>query len=175
MFVRKALGVRTIFNMLGPLTNPAAASCQLLGVYRPELTEMFAAVLGKLGTKSALVVHGHDGLDEISISNSTRVSELKDGKVKTYDITPETWFGECADPRELVGGDAKVNAGILLDILSGKKGACRNVVLLNAGAALFAAGKANDITAGIKLAEQSIDSGAAKAKLDTLIQFTKQN
>lgn len=175
MPVRKALGVRTIFNMLGPLTNPAAASCQLLGVFKPELTEMFAQVLGKLGTKRALVVHGHDGLDEISICNSTRVSELKDGLVKTYDITPETWFGDVADAKDLAGGDAKTNATILLDVLGGKKGACRNVVLMNAGAALFAAGKASDIAGGIKLAEQSIDSGAAKAKLDTLIQFTKEN
>lgn len=175
MPVRKALGVRTIFNMLGPLTNPAAASCQLLGVFKPELTEMFAAVLGKLGTKRALVVHGHDGLDEISICNSTRVSELKDGLVKTYDITPETWFGDVADPKDLAGGDAKTNAAILLDVLSGKKGACRNVVTLNAGAALVAAGVTSDIGAGIRLAEQSIDSGAAKVKLDALIQFTQQN
>lgn len=175
MPVRKALGVRTIFNMLGPLTNPAAASCQLLGVFKPELTEMFAQVLGKLGTKRALVVHGHDGLDEISICNSTRVSELKDGLVKTYDITPETWFGDVADAKDLAGGDAKTNAAIMLDVLGGKKGACRNVVLMNAGAALFAAGKASDIAGGIKLAEQSIDSGAAKAKLDALIQFTKEN
>jgi len=175
MPVRKALGVRTIFNMLGPLTNPAAASCQLLGVFKPELTEMFAAVLGKLGTKHALVVHGHDGLDEVSLCASTRVSELKDGVVKTYDITPETWFGDLADPKELEGGDAQVNAKIMVDVLTGKKGACRNVVLLNAGAALLAAGKVNDIGAGIKLAEQTIDSGAAKAKLDALVKFTVEN
>jgi len=175
MPVRKALGVRTIFNMLGPLTNPAAASCQLLGVFKPELTEMFAQVLGKLGTKRALVVHGHDGLDEISLCDSTRVSELRDGVVKTYDITPETWFGDLADPKDLAGGDAKLNAEIMTAVLTGKKGPCRNVVVLNAGAALFAAGKANDIAAGIKLAEQSIDSGAAKAKLDALVKFTQEN
>jgi anthranilate phosphoribosyltransferase len=175
MPVRKALGVRTIFNMLGPLTNPAAASCQLLGVFKPELTEMFATVLGKLGTKSALVVHGHDGLDEISLCASTRISELRDGIVKTYDIHPETWFEDVGDPKDLVGGDATTNAVIMTDVLNGKKGACRNVVVLNAGAALFAAGKARDIGAGIKLAEQSIDSGAAKEKLDALVKFTRDN
>jgi len=175
MPVRKALGVRTIFNMLGPLTNPAAATCQLLGVFKPELTEMFAQVLGKLGTRRALVVHGHDGLDEVSLCDSTRVSELRDGVVKTYDITPETWFGELADPKDLVGGDAPMNAKILMSVLSGDKGACRNVVVLNAGAALMAAGKANDMTEGIRLAEQSIDSGSAKAKLDGLVKFTREN
>jgi anthranilate phosphoribosyltransferase len=175
MPVRKALGVRTIFNMLGPLTNPAAASCQLLGVFKPELTEMFAAVLGKLGTKRALVVHGHDGLDEISLCAATRVSELRDGVVKTYDITPETWFHDFADPQDLAGGDAKVNAEIMIQVLTGALGSCRNVVLLNAGAALFAAGKANDIASGIKLAQQSIDTGAAKEKLDALIKYTREN
>jgi len=173
--VRKALGIRTIFNMLGPLTNPAATSCQLLGVYKPELTEMFAHVLHKLGAKQALVVHGHDGLDEISLCAPTRVSELRDGLVKTYDITPETWFGEMADPVDLVGGNAQTNAEILKNILNGQKGSQRNVVLLNAGAAFFAAGKTSDIAAGIKMAEQSIDSGAAKAKLDALIRFTQEN
>jgi anthranilate phosphoribosyltransferase len=175
MPVRKALGVRTIFNMLGPLTNPAAASCQLLGVFKPELTEMFAAVLGKLGTKRALVVHGHDGLDEISLCAATRVSELRDGVVKTYDITPETWFHDFADPQDLAGGDAKVNAEIMIQVLTGALGSCRNVVLLNAGAALVAAGKANDIASGIKLAQQSIDTGAAKEKLDALIKYTREN
>ena len=175
MPVRKALGVRTIFNMLGPLTNPAAATCQLLGVYKPELTEMFASVLNKLGTRRALVVHGHDGLDEISLCAATRVSELKDGMVKTYDITPETWFGDLGDPKDLVGGDAAVNARIFVDVLTGVKGPCRNVVVLNAGAALFAADKAKDIASGIKLAQESIDTGAAKAKLDALVKFTQEN
>lgn len=175
MPVRKALGVRTIFNMLGPLTNPAAANCQLLGVFKPELTEMFAQVLGKLGTKRALVVHGHDGLDEVSLCAPTRVSELRDGIVKTYDITPETWFGDLADPKDLVGGDAATNAQILTAVLTGAQGACRNVVVLNAGAALFAAGKAKDMAEGIQMAKDSIDSGAAKAKLDGLIRFTQEN
>ncbi|HSQ40668.1 MAG TPA: anthranilate phosphoribosyltransferase [Fibrobacteraceae bacterium] len=171
MPVRKALGVRTMFNMLGPLTNPAAASCQLLGVYRPELTEMFAAVLGKLGVKRALVAYGHDGLDEISVCAPTRVSELKDGVVKTYDLSPENYFGDLADAKDLAGGDAQANAKILTDILSGEKGSKRNVVLLNSGAGLYAAGKVNDIASGIKLAEEIIDSGKAKAKMEELIRF----
>ncbi|RJP83133.1 MAG: anthranilate phosphoribosyltransferase [Desulfobacteraceae bacterium] len=172
---RKEVGLRSIFNMLGPLTNPAAANCQLLGVFSPKLTEMFAGALRLLGTKRALVVHGHDGLDEISICAPTRVSELKDDLIKTYDIHPEDYFGKTAIPRDLTGGDPSQNAGITMDILRGGKGPKRDIVLLNASAALMAAGKTEDLKEGIGMAENSIDSGAAAAKLNNLIQYTQEN
>ena len=125
--------------MLGPLTNPAGANCQLLGVYAPELTEMFAHALQRLGTKRAFVAHGHDGLDEISVCAPTRISELKDGIVHTYDISPEQFFDGRADSTELLGGNPEENASITRNILHGEKGPKRNVVLLNAAAALVAA------------------------------------
>ena len=172
---RQELGLRSIFNMLGPLTNPAGATCQLLGVYAPELTEMFAQALKVLGGKSAFVVHGHDGLDEISVCAPTRVSELKDGQMTTYDIMPEQYFGERANPEDLKGGDAGKNAEITKRILAGEKGACRNVVVLNTSAALVAAGKASDLSEGIKISENSIDNGAAAAKLEELVKYTREN
>ncbi len=172
---RKELGVRSIFNMLGPLTNPAGANCQLLGVYAPELTEMFANALRLLGTKRAFVVHGHDGLDEITVCAPTRISELNDGLIRTYDITPEQFFGSQANPEALTGGDPEMNAEITRKIFKGEKGPKRNVVLINASAALVAAGKAKDFEEGISLAKASIDSGAAAAKLDRLTEFTKEN
>jgi anthranilate phosphoribosyltransferase len=172
---RQEVGIRSIFNMLGPLTNPAAANCQLIGVYAPELTEMFAQALNMLGTRRALVVHGHDGLDEISICAPTRVSELDDGRIRTYDIHPEQFFGDMADPEDIAGGDPAVNAEITQSILSGKKGACRDIVLINTAGALVAAGKADDIRQGIQLAADSIDNGNALKKLNALIQFTREN
>ncbi|MCP4692650.1 MAG: anthranilate phosphoribosyltransferase [Desulfobacterales bacterium] len=172
---RKEVGIRSIFNMLGPLTNPAGANCQLLGVYAPELTEMFAEALRMLGAKRALVVHGHDGLDEISVCAATRTSELNDGQVRTYDILPEKYFGQTADPAALVGGDPERNAEITRAILKGEKGPCRDVVLLNTAAALMAAGKAEGLQEGIGLAESAIDTGAALEKLDALISFTREN
>jgi anthranilate phosphoribosyltransferase len=172
---RQELGIRSIFNMLGPLTNPASAGCQLLGVFAPQLTEMFAQALRLLGGQSAMVVHGHDGLDEISVCAPTRVSELKDGIVRTYDIDPVPYFGQLADPEEMAGGDAEVNAAITRDILSGGAGARRNVVLINAGAALQAAGKADDLRAGIEMAAAVIDDGKATEKLDALVQYTQDN
>jgi anthranilate phosphoribosyltransferase len=172
---RQELGIRSIFNMLGPLTNPAAAGCQLLGVFAPQLTEMFAQALKLLGGQSAMVVHGHDGLDEISVCAPTRVSELKAGMVRTYDIDPVPYFGQLADPEEMAGGDARENAAITRDILSGSAGARRNVVLINAGAALQAAGKADDLGAGIELAAAVIDDGKATEKLDALVQYTRDN
>jgi len=175
MPARRQLGVRTIFNMLGPLTNPAGANCQLLGVFAPQLTEMFAHALNQLGARRAFVVHGHDGLDEISICAATRISELKDGQVRTYDMAPETYFGETAEPTALAGGDASVNAGITRQILEGKPGAPRNVVLINAAAALAAAGRADDLKQGLAVAAESIDSGAARQKLEQLITFTREN
>jgi anthranilate phosphoribosyltransferase len=172
---RQELGIRSIFNMLGPLTNPASAGCQLLGVFAPQLTEMFAQALRLLGGQSAMVVHGHDGLDEISVCAPTRVSELKEGMVRTYDIDPMPYFGQLADPEEMAGGDAEVNAAITREILSGGAGARRNVVLINAGAALQAAGKADDLRAGIEMAAAVIDDGKATEKLDALVQYTRDN
>jgi len=172
---RKEVGLRSIFNMLGPLTNPAGANCQLLGVYAPELTEMFAQALKMLGSKRAFVVHGHEGLDEISVCAPTRVSELKDGQIRTYDITPDQFFGEAAELGELSGGDPEENAAITRKILEGEKSPRRNVVMLNASAALVAAGKAEDFKNGIQQAEEAVDSGAAAAKLEALIKYTKGN
>jgi len=171
---RKEIGLRSIFNMLGPLTNPAAANCQLLGVFAPELTEMFANALKLLGGKRAFVVHGHDGLDEISVCAQTRVSELNDGMVRTYDIDPEQFFGKLADSDTLKGGDPQMNANITKSILNGDPGPKRDVVVLNAAAALTVAGKSKDLKEGIGLAEESIDQGAAALKLDTLIKFTQE-
>ena len=172
---RKEVGLRSIFNMLGPLTNPAAANCQLLGVYAPDLTEMFAQALKLLGTKRAFVVHGHDGLDEISVCAATRVSELKEGLIRTYDIHPEQFFGEQADPEALSGGNPETNASITTAILKGEEGPKRNVVLLNASAALVAAGKAEDFQEGIRMAQEAIDEGRAMEKLDALVAFTQEN
>jgi anthranilate phosphoribosyltransferase len=172
---RKEVGLRSIFNMLGPLTNPAAANCQLLGVYAPELTEMFAQALRLLGAQRALVVHGHDGLDEISVCAPTRISELKDGLIRTYDITPEMFFGDPADPEDLKGGDPTVNAEITQKILSGAKGPPRDVVVLNAAAALVVAGVAADFKEGLRRAGASIDNGAAAKKLKDLIRFMQDN
>lgn len=175
MKARKEVGVRSIFNMLGPLTNPAGANCQLIGVYAPDLTEMFARALQLLGTKRAFVVHGHDGLDEISVCGPTRVSELRDDFVKTYDLHPEEYFDSSANPADMAGGDPAENAEITRNILNGEKGPRRNVVLVNAAAALVAAGKAEDFKEGIKLAEASIDNGEARKKMEELVRFTQEN
>ena len=175
MTARKEVGVRSIFNMLGPLTNPAGANCQLLGVYAPQLTEMFSEALKMLGSRRAFVVHGHDGLDEVSVCAPTRVSELSDDQIRTYDISPEQFFGEAADPQDLLGGKPDQNADITRRILKGERGSRRNVILLNSAMALVAAGKANDIPKGIRLAEETIDSGAAIDKLKALAAYTKEN
>ena len=172
---RKEIGLRSIFNMLGPLTNPASANCQLLGVYAPGLTEMFAQALRILGAKRAFVVHGHDGLDEISVCAPTRISELNDGMIRTYDINPERFFGETSKPDDLAGGSPEDNARITKSILNGEKGPKRNIILINSSAALVAAGKASDLKEGITLSENSIDSGFATAKLYSLIRFTQEN
>ena len=171
---RKEVGIRSVFNMLGPLTNPAGANCQLLGVYAPELTEMFAQALKAMGTKRAFVVHGHDGLDEISVCAPTRISALTDGIIKTYDLSPEQFFNHTADMNDLAGGSPADNAEITSRILNGEKGPKRDVVLLNAGAALVVAGKTADVKEGIHMAEATIDSGAAADKLQQLIRFTNE-
>jgi anthranilate phosphoribosyltransferase len=169
---RREIGIRTIFNMLGPLTNPAGATAQLLGVYDPKLTEMFAGVLKNMGTKRAFVVHGSDGLDEATISGQTRVAELKDGIITTYNINPVDYFGKTYPLDAIRGGDPTVNAQITKDVLVGKPGACRDVVLLNAALAIVAGEKAKDIKEGIKIAADCIDSGAAIKKLQALIQMS---
>mgnify|MGYP001027976358 CR=1 FL=1 len=172
---RMEVGLRSIFNMLGPLTNPAGANCQLLGVFAPQLTEMFAEALRLLGARSAFVVHGHDGLDEISVCAPTRVSQLDDGAVHTYDIYPEHYFGGRADPEQMTGGDPPENAAITRAVLAGETGPKRDVVLLNTAAALVACRKATDLKAGIALAQRAIDSAAAMGKLDALIDYTHSN
>jgi anthranilate phosphoribosyltransferase len=171
--VRRQLGVRTIFNMLGPLTNPAGANAQVIGVYALHLTEMFAHTLKSLGSLRALVVHGSDGLDEITITGKSRVTELKNGEVKTYTIEPEDFGLARARPEEIKGGDAKHNADIVVSVLSGEKNARRDIVLLNAAAALVVGNQANDLQEGIHLAAEAIDSGAAIAKLQRLIELTQ--
>jgi len=166
---RREIGIRTIFNVLGPLTNPAGANVQVLGVYDPGLTEVMAGVLKKLGARAAMVVHGDGCFDEITIVGETKVSELKGGKIRTYRIKPEDFGMKRASVRSIKGGDAAVNAEIIRGVLTGKKGAARDVVLLNAGAALAAAGRAKNMKEGVKLAAESIDSGAAARKLELLI------
>jgi anthranilate phosphoribosyltransferase len=173
--VRKQLGVRTLFNLLGPLTNPAGAPCQLIGVFAPELTETFAEVLKKLGSRRVLVVHGHDGMDEITLTTTTRCSELKDGRIKTYDIDPSAYFDEPCTAEELEGGTPADNAVITRNILQGTlKGPKRDIVLLNSAASLLAANLAADLAEGIRKSAEAIDSGAALDKLERLIAFSKQ-
>ncbi|MDY4710445.1 MAG: anthranilate phosphoribosyltransferase [Ruminococcus bromii] len=168
--VRREMGIRTLFNILGPLANPAGASMQLLGVYSADLVEPLARVLSNLGVKSAMVVYGEDSIDEISMSAPTKVCEFKDGNFKTYEITPEQFGFERCQKSELVGGTPQENTQILRDILDGKDGAKRNAVLLNAGAAIYVAGKADSIDSGIKIAKDMIDSGKAKAQLERFIE-----
>jgi anthranilate phosphoribosyltransferase len=169
---RREIGIRTVFNILGPLTNPASANAQVLGVYEKGLTQALAEVLNNLGTKHALVVHGHDGLDEISTTTETTVSELKNGDVTTYTISPEQFGITRTTIENLRGGDAQANAKITEDILKGEKGPFRDIVLINAAAALMTAGKAEDITDGLVLAAESIDSGNALKKLEQLREFS---
>ena len=169
---RRELKLRTVFNLLGPLTNPARASVQVVGVYSDELVERLAEALSMLGVHRALVVHGEDGLDEITISGATRVAEVRGGQVRSYELTPEE-FGFARAPIESIsGGDAAANADIIREILAGKKSPCRDVVLLNASATLVAAGRADHMSEAVPLAANSIDSGAATRKLEALVQFT---
>lgn len=172
---RRELGIRTIFNMLGPLTNPAGATGQVLGVFAPQLTEMFAQVLRELGTRRAFIVHGSDGLDEITCTGPTRVCELRDGVIRTYELNPELLLpGGVCDAGEIAGGDAPANAKILKDVLSGERtDGARQVVLLNAAAAMVAGEKADRLEDGLKLAVESIDSGAALKKLEQLVEATR--
>ena len=170
---RREIGIRTIFNILGPLTNPAGANVQVLGVFAAELTEPLAKVLGQLGSKRALVVHGEGNLDELTVTGTTRISELRDGAVTTYSVTPEEFGLERASVADLAAGvDAAASAAQMRSVLSGAVGAKRDMVLLNSGAALMAAGQAVDLKTGIALAAEVIDSGRALAKLDALIALS---
>ncbi len=170
---RREIGVRTIFNMIGPLLNPAGARRQLMGVYDRALTEPIAQVLRRLGSSHCLVVHGEDGLDEITLSGATYVAELKNGSVRSFTISPEE-FGIATAPLEvLAGGDREDNARLAREILDGKAGPPRDVVLLNAGAAIYVGGVADSIGEGVRLAAESIDSGRARATLDALIARAK--
>ena len=169
---RSELRAHTVFNLLGPLTNPAGASAQVLGVYDAALTELLAGALAELGSTRAFVVHGADGLDEISLSGETQVAELRDGVVTSYTIVPEDFGLRRAPLEAIAGGDAITNAKILRRVLDGEFGPHREIVQANAAAALVAAGRATDFLDGVRLSAQSIDSGAAQAKLEALIQFT---
>ena len=170
---RREMGIRTVFNILGPLTNPAGASAQVLGVYAPHLTESMAGVLHRLGCRRAYVVHGLDGLDEISTVAGTHVSEIIDGAVRNYTIQPEDFGMSRTEAEQLKGGGPEENAGIALKILKGMNGPKRNIVLLNAGAAIAAAELADTIQDGIPLAEESLKSGAALEKLEQLTKITQ--
>ncbi|OGW47830.1 MAG: anthranilate phosphoribosyltransferase [Nitrospirae bacterium GWC2_57_9] len=171
---RREIGVRTIFNLLGPLTNPAKVTSQIMGVYSADLTGLLAQALGNLGARHAFVVHGMDGLDEITITDRTKVSEYRDGKVKDYFLHPSDLGLGTGKPADLKGGDGKDNAVIPLDILKGRKGPCRDIVLMNSAAALAASGRSSDLKDGVKLAAESIDSGAALKKLEELKAFTNK-
>jgi anthranilate phosphoribosyltransferase len=172
--VRRELRMRTMFNLLGPLTNPARANGQVVGVYSLELVEKLAEALGMLGLRRALVVHGLDGLDEITITGVTRIAEARDGSVRSFEVEPEE-FGMKRDALEAIsGGDASENAEIIRKVLGGEKSPRRDVVLLNTAAALVAAGRADHIGGAIPIAEKSIDSGAAAGKLAALVRFSAE-
>lgn len=170
--IRRELGIRTVFNILGPLTNPAGANMQVMGVYEEALVEPLAKVLCNLGVKRAMVVYGQDGLDEISLSSPTTICEVKDGHFNTYVIQPEDFGLTRCNKEELVGGTPEQNAKITLDILHGVKGPKRDAVLLNAGAGLYIAGKVDTLLQGVKRVGELIDQGIAKAKLEEFIQET---
>jgi anthranilate phosphoribosyltransferase len=169
---RKEMAIRTIFNVLGPMTNPAGAKRQLLGVFSPDLTEVMASVLGNLGSEAALVVHG-DGLDEITLTGPTRVSELKDNKVKTYEIKPGDYGLQCCKKDDLVGGDPGTNAKIFREVMENKPSPARDVVALNAGAAIYVGGKAGTIEEGVAAALKVIESGEAGRRLEKLVEVSK--
>lgn len=169
---RRDVGIRTIFNLLGPLTNPAGATHQLVGIYDGKLTELVVQVLKNLGTLSAMIVHGLEGLDEISLAGPTKVSELRNGQIRNYTLTPEEHGLNRCRLEDLLGGNPEQCAVALRGVLRGEKGPKRDVVLLNSGAALYVAGAAGTIGDGMRLAQQSIDSGKAQAKLEQLVQVT---
>jgi len=166
---RKEMAVRTLFNVLGPLTNPAGVSRQLMGVFADNLVEPLAHVLQRLGSEHVMVVHGEDGMDEISISASTHIAELKEGEVREYFITPEQFGFERAGRETLAVADAQQSLEVIQGVLDGKTGPARDIVLLNAGAAIYVAGLVDDMQSGIDLARVKIDNGEAKQRLDALV------
>ncbi len=171
--VRKEMGIRTVFNILGPLSNPSRAKAMVVGVYSPSLTEVIAGTMANLDVKRGFVVSGEDNMDEFTLTGSSTVSEIKDGKVETYEITPEQFGLKRCKIEELQGGDGAVNAQITKDILSGKeRGAKREIVLLNAGAALYIGGKVDSIEEGIRIAGETIDSGKAMETLESMVKAT---
>jgi len=171
---RQEIGLRTIFNILGPLTNPANASIQVLGVFDADLTDIMAQVLLKLGSQHCFIVHGSDGLDEITITGNTKICEGKEGRIQCYHIQPKDFSLEGGRVKDIEGGDAHCNAQITLGILRGERGPKRNIVLLNAAPAMVACGKAKTLHDGVKLAQEVIDSGAAYEKLEALKTMTNQ-
>jgi anthranilate phosphoribosyltransferase len=174
MTARREIGIRTVFNLLGPLTNPAGANAQIIGVAAAALTEPLARVLAELGTYRAFVVHGADGLDEISNTGESRVSEVREGLVRTFTVRPEDFGLARASIRELLGGDRAQNAEIIRAILGGAPGPRRDIVLMNAAAALVAGGKARDLKEGAELAGRSIDDGRARERLERLVDLTRE-
>jgi anthranilate phosphoribosyltransferase len=172
--VRRELGVRTIFNILGPLTNPAMAPTQLMGVFHPDLVGIQARVLQRLGARHAIVVYGMEGLDEISISGQTAIGELKDGKVQEYAVHPERFGLPVHDPRTLRVSTVEESRAMLIAALEAKAGSQRDIVALNAGAAIYAADRVPTFEEGVELAFETIKSGAARAKLDEFVKFTQQ-
>jgi anthranilate phosphoribosyltransferase len=171
---RRELGIRTAFNLLGPLTNPAGATRQIVGVPRSELTELLARALLMLGSTRAWVVHGADGIDELSTTGYTKVSECRGGAVHTFYVHPADFGLAKSDPAELRGGDAADNAAIIRDVLAGTRGARRDVVLLNAGVALFVAGRVDTIREGIAAAAAAVDSGAARQRLERMAESSHE-
>jgi len=170
---RREIGIRTIFNILGPLTNPAGARHGLLGVYHPQLVSLIAKAAADLGAQRLFVVHGRDGMDEITITDATLVAEVKDGAIREYEITPEQFGLARAPQAALVGGTPEENAVIVREILAGGRGPRRDIVLLNAAAAIAAAGLAADVAGALPLAARSVDSGAAAEKLRRLVEITR--
>jgi anthranilate phosphoribosyltransferase len=171
---RQEMGIRTMLNLLGPLTNPAGATVQVLGVYEPRLTELLGKVLMHLGSQHCFVVHGMDGLDEITLTDRTIVSEAKGGVLSNYVLTPHEFGLEHVSPKELTGGSPADNAAITRDVLQGRKSPRRDVVCLNAAPALVAGRKAKTLQGGFRLAAEIIDSGAAAEKLARLVAFTRK-
>jgi anthranilate phosphoribosyltransferase len=170
---RRELRLRTVFNLLGPLTNPAHASAQVVGVYSVDLVEKLAEALSMLGLHRAMIVHGLDGLDEITITGPTRIAEVNNGSLRTYEVTPEEFGMKRGSLEDIAGGDAAANAAIIREVLSGKQSPKRDIVLLNAAAALVVAGKAEHLAQAVPLAAKSIDSGVAARKLADLVRFTQ--
>lgn len=171
---RRELGVRSIFNLLGPLTNPAGAKGQVLGVFDENLTAVMAGVLKELDVERAMVIHGLDGLDEITVTDKTKVSELKDGKINTYFIDPRDFEIPLTKKDEISGGEPEENAETILKILKGETGARRNMVLINAGAAIYVGKKADSLKEGIEKAKEVIDTGLALKKLNDFAEFTQE-